>query len=231
MRPYFERDGIVIYHGDCREILPGLPKDASIISDPPYGMRANTNSKRFTGGQAPATRLGLGRDDWPEIHGDNEPFDPSSWLGFPRVVLFGYHHFAERLPVGTVLVWIKRSDDLFGSFLSDAELAWMKGGHGVYCYRKQFPPPSRMAESPTGECLHPTQKPVGLMAWCIKRAKVPTGGLIVDPYMGSGTTIRAAMDLGHPAIGCDLDERNCANAARRLDQMVLPLEPTQAVLA
>ncbi len=223
MTPYFQRDGITIYHGDCREILPGLPGDASIISDPPYGMRANTNSKRFTGGQDPATRRVLGRDDWPVIHGDGEPFDPSPWLVFPRVVLFGYHHFAERLPVGTVLVWVKRSDDLFGSFLSDAELAWMKGGHGVYCFRKQFPPPSRMAESPTGECAHPTQKPVALMAWCIQRAGVPAGGLVVDPYMGSGATLRAAMDAGHPAIGVELEERYCEIAARRLDQMVLPM--------
>ena len=79
-----------------------------------------------------------------------------------------------------------------------------------------------MAGSP--DRLHPTQKPVGLMRWVIGKAKVPPGGTIIDPYAGSGTTGRAAKDLGYRCVLIDIDERNCEIAARRLQQAVLPLE-------
>jgi hypothetical protein len=133
----------------------------AVVADPPYGMSCNTNSRRFTGGNR-ALRKGEGRDDWPVVAGDNKPFDPSLWLIFPKVCLWGANHFAARLPVGTTLVWIKKADHLFGSFLSDAEVGWIKGGHGVYCFRKQFPPPSRAHEG-GGRCAHPMQKPVALI--------------------------------------------------------------------
>ncbi len=86
------------------------------------------------------------------------------------------------------------NDEAFGSFLSDAEEAWMKGGHGIYCKRDL---------SITGEAktrIHPTQKPVPLMAWCMDKAKVPEGATVLDPYMGSGSTIIAAIRTGRKAI-------------------------------
>jgi site-specific DNA-methyltransferase (adenine-specific) len=72
--------------------------------------------------------------------------------------------------------------------------------------------------------LHPTQKPVALMAWCIGQAKVPTASTVLDPYMGSGTTLRAAKDLGRKAIGIEIEERYCEIAAKRMAQEVLALE-------
>lgn len=127
-----------VIQGDSLEVLPTLGRIDAVVTDPPYGMGWRTNSKRFSGGNR-ALRPGEGRDDWAEIAGDDQPFDPSPWLAYPKVVLWGYHHFAQRLPAGTVLVWVKKADHLFGTFLSDAETGWMKGGHGVYCFRKQFP--------------------------------------------------------------------------------------------
>lgn len=213
MRPYFERDGITIYHGDCRDVLPTLTGIEAVVSDPPYGMRwdGSVSVGRNGHGSKGSRSSRYGET----VFGDDTPFDPSPWLRFEKVVLWGWNHFAARLPVGTALVWIKRFDGGFGSFLSDAEIAWMKGGHGVYLHRDT----TLMGE--THQRRHPTEKPVGLMRWCIQRAQCT--GVILDPYMGSGTTLRAAADLGHHAIGIEVEERYCEIAARRLEQQVLPL--------
>jgi DNA modification methylase len=222
MKPYYEdtKAGIVIYNADCRDVLPGLASVDAVVSDPPYGMKWDTDSTRFTGG-ALSIKRGDGRKDWGVVKGDAQAFDPEPWLHFPKVILWGANHFASRLPVGTTLVWIKKPDALFGTFLSDCEIAWMKGGHGVYAFRKNFPPPSRMAEG-DGECLHPTQKPLALMGWCIQKVSHP-GETILDPFMGSGTTLRAAKDLGRRCIGIEIEERYCEIAAKRLAQEVLAL--------
>lgn len=211
-----------IVMGDCADLVTTLRYEEvdAVITDPPYGMNWNTDSKRYTGGNR-SVRTGCGRDDWPVIHGDDEPFDPTPWLAFPRVVMFGSNHYAARLPIGTTLVWIKRADHLFQSFLSDAEVAWMKGGHGVYCFRKQFPPPSRMAEN-NGVVAHPTQKPIELMKWCLDMAKVPEGGTVLDPYMGSGTTGVACLQTGRKFIGFERVRKYCELAAKRM-QDVAPL--------
>ena len=201
-----------LYLGDCMEVLPTLPKVDAVITDPPYGMAWDTDSTRFTG-----YKRGDGRSDWNPIAGDAEPFDPAPLLAFPKVVLFGANHYAARLPVGTTLVWVKKADHLFGSFLSDAEIAWMKGGYGVYCYRKQFPPPSRMAENNGVDVAHPTQKPIGLMKWCIEKSGVAEGALILDPYMGSGTTGVAAVQMGRRFIGIEREPKYFDIACRRIE--------------
>ena len=204
-----------LIQGDCTEVLPLIDRVDAVVTDPPYGMAWDTDSTRFTGG---AHLRGTGRSDWGSIANDSAPFDPVPWLAFPRVVLFGSNHYAQRLPVGTTLVWIKKADHLFGTFLSDAELAWMKGGHGTYCYRKQFPPPSRMAENGGVEVAHPTQKPVALMAWCIEKTKAPADGAILDPYMGSGTTGVACIQTGRQFIGIEIEPKYFDIAVKRIQR-------------
>ena len=201
MTPYYERDDITIYHGDCREILPGLEYEA-VISDPPYGMNYDTNGKRFT----------LGGRSLPRITGDSEPFDPSLWIDRPSI-LWGFNHFPTSLPPGAALIWLKRSDAAFGKFLSDAEIAWSNIGCGVYAYRDT-------QHAIACERQHPTQKPVGLMRWCIRRCAAQT---ILDPFIGSGTTLVAAKLEGRKAIGIEIEEKYCEIAANRLRQGVLPL--------
>ena len=203
---------VTLYLGDSVAIAPTLEGVDAVISDPPYGMDWDTNLQRFTGGESGhrSATSGRGRDYGKGIEGDDKPFDPAPWLAYPKCVLWGMHHFAGRLPVGTVLTWIKRHDEAFGSFLSDAELAWMKGGHGVYCRRDL---------SLNGETLtriHPTQKPVPLMAWCMDKAKVPEGATVLDPYMGSGSTIIAAIRTGRRAIGIELDPAHFEAAKVRI---------------
>jgi hypothetical protein len=154
------------------------------------------------------------------VFGDDEPFDPSLWLNFPEVVLWGFNHFPQALAKGTALVWLKRYDNGFGTFLSDAEIAWVNTGYGVYCKRDL----SLQSESSTR--VHPSQKPVAIMSWCIGYTKINP---VIDPFMGSGTTLVAAKRLGRRAIGIEIEESYCEIAVDRLRQQALfPLEaPTE----
>jgi len=209
-----------LIRGDCLKEIKLIDRKeiTTIVADPPYGMNWDTNSKRYSGGsdRKKGEEHGRGRDDWGAIRGDDTPFDPAPWIGFPKVILWGANHYAEKLPTGTTLIWIKKADHLFGTFLSDAEIGYMKGGHGVYCFRKQFPPPTRMIEG-GGRVLHPTQKPVSLMRWCIRRLKLPADSLVVDPYMGSGTTGVAAALEGHRFLGIEIEAKYMEIARKRIE--------------
>ena len=195
IKPYYESCGITIYHGDCREILPTLSSVDLLLTDPPYGIDLDTDNRRFSGGSAPARRgICGGTASGRPIVNDAEPFDPSFLVGIGgHQVIWGWNNFPHRLPSGACLVWLKRYDEAFGTFLSDAELAWMSKGHGVYCKR------DLSNNAIANERVHPTQKPLSLMAWCLYF--FPTATTILDPFMGSGTTLRAAKDMGRRAIG------------------------------
>lgn len=207
MKPYYDQDGITIYHGDCFEILPTLPKVDLVLTDPPYGIAFDTDYTRFTSG------FKVDRRKHKEVHGDKEPFDPSPWLSFPRVVMWGANCYSNKLPIGSWLVWDKRHTN-GTAFLADAEVAWMNKGYGVYIYSQTWQ--GCVRSEPID---HPTQKPTELMAWCFEKAAV--GGLTLDPFMGSGTTLVAAKRLGRRAIGIEIEERYCEIAAKRLAQGVL----------
>jgi DNA modification methylase len=172
-------------------------------------MNLDTDFTRFSGGHRDSVaKRGIGRNYEFGIIGDEKPFNPSHLLNYQNVLLFGYHYFAKQLGIGSVLVWIKRFDNAFGSFLSDAELAWLNKGHGVYCYR------DLSINAIARQRQHPTQKPVSLMRWCIHKIKDP--GLICDPYAGSGSTLVAAKELSLKAIGIELVEKYCEITAKRV---------------
>ena len=215
MKPYYEHAGITIFHGDCREILPQLPKVDLVLTDPPYGIALNTDGRRFSGGTAGNMAKGgngIGTGGGKPIVGDGGPFDPSFLLEYGQCqIIWGWHCFPDKLPAGACLVWIKRNDAAFGSFLSDAETAWLSKGHGVYCHK------DLSNNAIANERAHPTQKPAGLMRWCLARHP----GLVLDPFMGSGTTLVAAKELGRKAIGIEIEEKYCEIAAKRLAQEVL----------
>ncbi len=213
MKPYYDEDGITIYHGDCHEVMPSLEVSA-IVSDPPYGMKRHGRYQtgRNSDSHPPGDRSSLFGE---LVRGDDAPFDPGHLLAFSEVLLWGSNHFPQALTRGTTLVWVKRYDNAFGSFLSDAEVAWLNRGMGVYCRRDV----SLQGESSFR--VHAAQKPVGIMEWCIGFIKARE---IVDPYCGSGTTLLAAKNLGRRAVGVEIEERYCEIAAKRLAQKVLPLE-------
>jgi site-specific DNA-methyltransferase (adenine-specific) len=217
MTPYYEQDGITIYHGDCREILPTLDTASIdlVLTDPPYGIGLNTNFARVSRGGGSA-----GGNDWAKVVGDDVPFDPLPWVIFPKAILWGANHYADMLPSRKGwLIWNKRDMGRSGMH-SDAELAWTNFLNVVRCHNQYWQGPYRVGEN--DGFLHPTQKPKALMRWCIELS----GGsqTILDPFMGSGTTLRAAKDLGRKAIGIEIEERYVEIAVKRLQQSVLPLE-------
>jgi DNA modification methylase len=204
-------EGVELHLGDCLEILPRLGRSAAVVSDVPYGMDWDTDSTRFTGGKH---KRGEGRSDWGAIKSDDTPFDPAPWLEFDEAVLWGANHYQQRLPLGTTLIWMKKPPQLFGTFLSDAEIAFQKGGYGVYIHFEQFPPSSRIAENDGRSPAHPTQKPIGLMGWCVLRCKSQN---IIDPFMGSGSTGVAAVKLGRRFTGIEIDPGYFDIACRRIE--------------
>jgi len=204
--PYYQDEYVTIYHGDCRAIVPGLKADA-IITDPPYGINWNCDYRSWTKPSAKA-QGGKSNRTYPQIYGDTEPFDPSFLMGYKRVILWGAPCFMNKLGDGALLVWYKRKS----AFLAQAEAAWMNSGTGVFVFEEPV-------EKMQAERVHPTQKPLELMKWCIEKAGNPD--VIIDPYAGSGTTGRAAKDMGKTCILIEREELYCEIAARRMSQEVL----------
>jgi site-specific DNA-methyltransferase (adenine-specific) len=211
MKPYYDQDGITIYCGDCRDILPTLPKVDLVLTDPPYGISHKTG--KTTSAKWQSKHHGV------EIHGDDSDFDPSPILklGKPSI-LWGANFYSDKLPKAGWLVWDKRPgiEDMKWS-RSDAELAFFSGSKTVKTFRYLWHGLCR--ESEVGVHLHPTQKPVALMRWCL--AMVPGADLILDPFMGSGTTLVAAKLEGRRAIGIEINKRYCEVAKERLRQKTM----------
>lgn len=219
MRPYYDEGGITIYHGDCRDILPSLNTVDLVLTDPPYGISYSPapggagwykNGKVWTGSDL--------------VLGDDTPFDPTPLLRFPRLILWGANHYADKLPASpTWLIWHKRwfNDPMTSVDFADCEIAWSNVGGPARVYRYEWNGLLRAGQR--GEHNHPTEKPLALMRWCLQRWSA-VGDLILDSYMGSGTTLRAAKDLGRKAIGIEIEERYCEIAVKRLQQQAMILD-------
>jgi site-specific DNA-methyltransferase (adenine-specific) len=211
-KPYYEHAGIIIYHGDCREIMPQLGKVDLVLTDPPYGIAHPTDyAKRGR------TNLAACRDYVP-VYGDDKAFDPTMLLSVGTArILWGGNWFADKLPAqGGWLVWDKeRPDDLDQA---TCELAWTDCVKGVRRFRHLW---NGMMRASDEALEHPTQKPEALMRWCMSLRWTKDLEVILDPFMGSGSTLRAAKDLGRRAIGIEMEEKYCEIAARRLAQEML----------
>ncbi len=228
MKPYFERDGVTIYHGDARDVLPTLAQVDAVVTDPPYGTDV--------------PRDGYGRRQiW---HGDQHIVGDSDLSAFSDALML-------IRPLLVRNAWIlsfcspKRRADMervFSAVASNVmgEVVWDKmqpglGGGIRYQHESillaSFGQPSGRcglssvirAIAPRGEHGHPHEKPLALMNWLIRYASEDES-VVLDPFMGSGSTLRAAMNLGRRAIGIEIEERYCEIAARRLDQLTLGLE-------
>ncbi len=215
MTPYYEEDGITIYHGDCREILPSIAVvPHRVLTDPPYGISYSANR----GASTPSIASGT-------VIGDDVPFDPTWLLEYGRCVIFGANYFAHLLPPGGWIVWSKVQDNRWATGPSSrrslAEVAWTNCHQHVALFNCFWAgsPLYRLGED-RGSQLHPTQKPLSLMRWIVERT-TKLEQLILDPYMGSGPVARAAADCGRRYVGIEIDERYCEIAAKRLAQGVL----------
>lgn len=208
--PYYEDSWTVVYKGDCREILPALnlPASALLLTDPPYGNDFVHHGKNYP--NAP-------RFADVEIEDNKGPFDPAHLLQLApeRKILWGANWYASRLPDEPGwLIWDKREDS-GKKAMGDAELAWTNFLGAVRKYDHLWDGFNKRSERGIKK-IHPTQKPLALMRWCISLARKPS--LIVDPYMGSGSTLRAAKDMAIPSIGIERDARYLPGAVRRLSQ-------------
>lgn len=211
--PFYDADGITIYHGDAREILPLLSVEGgAVLTDPPYGIAHVSGGG--TGGKWHKVR-----HQGVTITNDDRPFDPSHLLA-PHLpcILWGANFYSDKLPGGGWIVWDKRRGIEDMDFnRSDAELAYFSESKTVRTFRHLWHGLCR--DSEVGDHLHPTQKPVALMAWCIGLLGTPP--LILDPYCGSGPVLRASKNAGRRAIGIEINGDYCEIAARRLSQRVL----------
>jgi site-specific DNA-methyltransferase (adenine-specific) len=207
VRPYYEQDGITIYHGDCRELVPSLAFDV-VITDPPYGSA---------------------------VAYDIYPDTPANWqsimawlLALPQPMAFTLSH-SRLFDLGRRPQWVGCWDKVNtgGIVHIGASPSWEpicfynlpRGDSGIARWNDVF----RYAATGFANEVqigrpHPCTKPVLLYQRLI--AVMPSG-IVLDPMMGSGTTLRAAKNLGHRAIGIDVSERYCDLAARRLAQGVL----------
>jgi site-specific DNA-methyltransferase (adenine-specific) len=211
MNPYYDHAGMTIYHGDCREVLPDLEPVDLVLTDPPYGMNYVSAWRKQH------LRLGGIAGD------DNFPM----WL--------------FDIEYNVAMFVFCRWDNLFEIPKPKSFIVWDKGSHSMgdlnHEYGRQwegcafYPGPNhrfikrpvdviRVARINPSLLMHPTEKPVRVITPLIECHDATT---VLDPFMGSGTTLRAAKDLGRKAIGIEIEEKYCEIAARRLAQEVLPL--------
>lgn len=199
-----------LYLGDCREILPGLPKVDAVITDPPYGI-----AYQHSGG---GLGVGARRNGKRPIHGDDEPFDPAHLLDLEAsVLMFGADHFRDRLPAGgTFIAWDKHCGRGPNDSFADCEFAWanFKTKRNVIRYLWKGVACEKFGED-GGRRYHPTTKPQGVMHACLDM--VPQARVILDPYMGSGSTGVAAISRGLAFIGCEIDPDHFDIACRRIE--------------
>ncbi len=245
MKPYYEKDGIVIYHGDCREILPSLvPASIDMVwTDPPYGHANGSGDLAesrigVTGGRKASLDVikGDSQEEWEKLIPDFLELvapllkpdcccccccggGPSP--SFARVALW---MDAAPLSFFHAVVWDKsaRGNGLGWRFRRNYEfvmVAHRKGGKLAWA-EDSVAVPNIIRTAPESNTLHPTTKPLDLVAQFIKW-HTTAGQLVLDPFMGSGTTLRAAKDLGRRAVGIEIEERYCEIAVRRLAQEVL----------
>lgn len=192
-----------LWLGDCREILPTLGKVDAVVTDPPYGIGYCHGARR--GGRLMGT-------DGLAIVGDDEPFDPTPFVGWP-CILWGAEHFRTRLPEGgRWLVWNKRRP-LVVRDQACVENAWCSEPGVARSFHHVWD--GADCQSERGERVHSNQKPVELLRWCVEF--FPDARTILDPFMGSGTTGVACVKLGRKFIGIEIEPRYFDIACRRIE--------------
>lgn len=222
--PYYSDDWVTIYHGDCLDILPSLAADV-MVTDPPYGIDQGVKGPRVGHGGRFTTA-----SPRVEIEGDKDTTTRDEalrlWGPDRPALVFGSWKAQRPEGVRARLLWLKA-----GLTPCLGGTPWSPADEEIYVLGDGWAGPTRLGYHETTEARagngglaskvgHPTPKPVGLMRWLIESCP---DGVIADPFMGSGATLRAAKDLGRKAIGIEVEERYCEIAARRMGQEVLPL--------
>lgn len=200
IKPYYEHNGIVIFHGDCREILPNLGRFDLALTDPPYGIgfAAQPTKWQRKAGQKP--------ENWDNLTVDEVPYI----IGSARIqIVWGGNYY----PLPTSRGWLAWCKPDAPPSMGTIEFAWTNQNRNSkhLIHSISATNPERLG--------HPTQKPLAVMRWCI--GQFPDVGSVVDPFAGSGTTLEAAKAFGLSAVGIEINERYCEIAAKRLQQEVM----------
>lgn len=220
MKPYYEDvdSGITIYHGNCLEIDAWLDADV-LVTDPPYGIGWSRSANPARRSKAHA---GI-------VNDQNTGYRDEALLrwGEKPAVVFGSFYAPFPAMLRQVLVWSKPADaGVVGSvtgYRRDCEPIFLVGDWPKLTvqWSSVIRSHQQSISSVVGETGHPHTKPVDMMRLLLDRCPART---VADPFMGSGTTLRAAKDLGRRAIGIEIEERHCETAVRRLGQGVLDFE-------
>jgi site-specific DNA-methyltransferase (adenine-specific) len=218
VRPYYQDDAVTIFHGDCLEVLGDLSTVDLIVTDPQYGMgRFRTDTPDYLKVVAPALQMAF--SILPE---NGSMFCFCSTREVIKVVN------ATALPFYRMLWMYKPNDCTFplkGWLLKSEAILWFAKGNGGLEERRPYRHDCYVHTSVGQEGVegHPTVKPIAVVMDLVKRAAISR--TVLDPFMGSGTTLRAAKDLGRKAIGIEIEERYCEIAAKRMAQEVFDFAP------
>lgn len=227
--PYYQDDWVTIYHADCRLILPLLSKVDLVLTDPPYVNLKGGYNRAFPGvADSQPTSFAVG-DLW------KANFEWVSCLPkhFGAIVFCSYHGVVETADAFkthrrvALLTWWKRNSAPTGKNVPRfrSEFAWCFATgpgiqwEGINDTVFDIPGISRGCFEGAEALNHPTQKPLSLMSAILGMIQSATS--VLDPFMGSGTTLRAAKDLKRHAIGIEIEEKYCEIAAKRMAQEVL----------
>ncbi len=203
-----------LYLGDCMDVLPTLPKVDAVVTDPPYGIGESAGKAK--------TRTRKGNAKWVKDYGndswDDQPIDPELLARIRSAgrwqIIFGGNYY-DCPPSTCWLVWDKLNGD---TDFADCELAWTNLPKAVRRIRFLWNGWNLGGGESRGD--HPTQKPVGVMRWCIGHLPMPNQ-TILDPFMGSGTTGVAAVQMGRKFIGIEREPKYFEIARRRIEEAYL----------
>ena len=204
-----------LYRGDCLEILPTLGKVDAVVTDPPYGI--DIGGAGTIGGAGMVRPKEYGKSEW-----DKHPMSKAVFAAIltatDQWIVWGGNHLAGIMgPSRGFLFWDKRCQNGWDDNFSEAEVAWTNTVDRAKGLRHLWAGALRASEQGKNVRQHPTQKPIVLMEWCIGFTK---GTAIIDPFMGSGTTIVAAHNLGRVGIGIELEPKYFDIACKRVEQAV-----------
>lgn len=195
-----------LYQADCLEVMPTLEPVDAVVTDPPYGI--GESHKKVASRRQLAPPKDYGEFLWDNKPASSAHIDEIKRLGRSQII-FGGNYF-ELGPTTCWLIWDKQNS---GDF-ADAEMAWTNLEKAVRLIQWRW---NGMIRKGHEERFHPTQKPVGVMEWCIGHLPSDTQ-TIIDPFMGSGTTGVACVNLGRKFIGIELEERYFSIACRRIEE-------------
>jgi site-specific DNA-methyltransferase (adenine-specific) len=188
------------------EKLMNGEKAELVFCDPPYGMNLDADYSKMVSDKHPA-----GKKHSNIIH-DDKDFDPSFILEFfsycDEIFLFGFDYYADKLPNGTPLVWDKRVEERYDAIIGSAfELIWSKRKRKREIIRHEYSSwAARLADNVGGQKAHPTMKPVGMLTKVLDLTK---GKLVVDLFLGSGSTLIACEQTDRTCYGMELDPKYC----------------------